>query len=378
MIIVESKKVMEKLIDLITSQMHMYDLLGDIEMNVEQGYGSYLSFEDELIEDCIREFKEVHTKKDAERLLVIMGLVQEILGEAKTNDDYIAQAHILMVLYLHSTRYNKADIFQDPFIRNIKIDKPSAVGKYIFDSLEVEKGELFFCGEESVSGTNRVPHIGYCTSKFKYPCIRTEKEVYFHVNQQTINLFKPIVNEVSGNVVSLGLGLGYFAYMAALKEDVKKVTIVEKNTDFIEVFNKYVLPNIKNPEKIEIVKADPYSFLKKAQNGDYDYCVVDDNLNRDEQILAYVRGKHEEKRLTNTKFLYYDELRILLDIQIFIMSEMLKDVGIDTDDEVAIIENPTTARKIVDIYDNTLILTDADIENILDVNTIKETIENNA
>ena len=66
-----------------------------------------------------------------------------------------------------------------------------------------------------------------------------------------------------GNVLTFGLGLGYYAYMVSEKESVESVTIVEMNEDVIQLFKKYVLPQFKNAEKIKIIKADAFEYAQQ-------------------------------------------------------------------------------------------------------------------
>ena len=50
------------------------------------------------------------------------------------------------------------------------------------------------------------------------------------------------VERAKGKVLTFGLGLGYFAYMCSLKEEVESVTVVEKDKSVIKLFNEIILP----------------------------------------------------------------------------------------------------------------------------------------
>lgn len=52
-----------------------------------------------------------------------------------------------------------------------------------------------------------------------------------------------------GKVITYGLGLGYYAFMAAQKETVDSVTIVEMNPSIIKIFNDVLLPQFPHKEK---------------------------------------------------------------------------------------------------------------------------------
>jgi predicted methyltransferase len=64
---------------------------------------------------------------------------------------------------------------------------------------------------------------------------------------------KPAIDKAHGKVLTYGLGLGYFAFMASAKHEVDSVTIVERSADVIELFKTWLLPYFPNKDKIRIV-----------------------------------------------------------------------------------------------------------------------------
>ena len=66
------------------------------------------------------------------------------------------------------------------------------------------------------------------------------------ITPNEIETMKEAVDKASGNVLTFGLGLGYYAYMVSEKENVESVTIVDSNEDVIDLFKKYVLPQFKH------------------------------------------------------------------------------------------------------------------------------------
>ncbi len=84
----------------------------------------------------------------------------------------------------------------------------------------------------------------------------------FETNKKGIRLAK-------GNVLECGIGIGFFTYFASKKRTVKKITIVEKQKDVIDL----TYPVIKN-KKTEIIHADIKDYLKKT-NEKYDMIHID-------------------------------------------------------------------------------------------------------
>ena len=58
------------------------------------------------------------------------------------------------------------------------------------------------------------------------------------------------IKKAKGKVLTLGCGMGYFAYMVSLKEDVESITIVELEQSVINLFEIYLLPQFENKDKI--------------------------------------------------------------------------------------------------------------------------------
>ena len=82
------------------------------------------------------------------------------------------------------------------------------------------------------------------------------------INPMEINIRANALKNVDKNVLVVGLGLGYFPYMASLKKDVNKITIIEENEDVIRIFKENILPFFENKEKIAIVHDDVTNYKK--------------------------------------------------------------------------------------------------------------------
>jgi predicted methyltransferase len=98
------------------------------------------------------------------------------------------------------------------------------------------------------------------------------------------------VDHAFGNVLVVGLGIGFYPFNILMKEDVKKVTIVERNQDIISLFKKNILPQFPRKEDVEIVQGDALDLLSNDFLITYDYTFVDIWRNEDDgvQILSSV------------------------------------------------------------------------------------------
>jgi hypothetical protein len=67
------------------------------------------------------------------------------------------------------------------------------------------------------------------------------------------------VSEAEGNVLVTGLGLGIVANALALKPEVKKVTVIEIDTDVINLVANHL--TAKHGDKLEIIQADAFTWI---------------------------------------------------------------------------------------------------------------------
>ena len=94
--------------------------------------------------------------------------------------------------------------------------------------------------------------------------------------------------------------------MVSLKNNVESVTIVEKDQNVINLFNKHILPLFKTKAKINIINMDAYDFLEKVmKDGDYDFVFVDIYHDAKDGLEVYKKISTYEKKFKNTTFSYW-------------------------------------------------------------------------
>ncbi len=111
--------------------------------------------------------------------------------------------------------------------------------------------------------------FGFFKKEFSYLAIKENGVTWMSVTPHEINTMKESIAKAKGHTTTLGLGLGYYAFMVSNKNEVSKVTIIETNQKIIDVFKKEILPFFPHKEKIEIIKEDAYEYLDKKIDGDY-------------------------------------------------------------------------------------------------------------
>lgn len=153
-----------------------------------------------------------------------------------------------------------------------------------------------------------ITNLGFFSEEFSFPLIMEKESTWMSVTPHEIETMQKAIEIVSGQVVVLGLGLGYFPYMISLKEDISKVIIIEKDQEAIDLFKKHILPQFANQEKITLIHQDAYSYLEQSlAKSEADYLFADLWQNVDDGLIHYIDLKKKEKLYPKTQFLYWIE-----------------------------------------------------------------------
>lgn len=78
-----------------------------------------------------------------------------------------------------------------------------------------------------------------------------------------------------GNVLTFGLGIGYFLYMALTNPRVTSVTVVENSHQVIEMFQRFLYPQFPQDKKVSIIEGDAYPLFNEEYLSPYDYVFTD-------------------------------------------------------------------------------------------------------
>lgn len=108
-----------------------------------------------------------------------------------------------------------------------------------------------------------LPQLGWFDTSFRFPAVKENNLVWMTVTPNEINTIQPCVRQSHGNVLTFGLGLGYYAFHCLLKPDVRRVTVVERDPDIISLFRTLLLPHFPRPDALEIIQADAFDFAQK-------------------------------------------------------------------------------------------------------------------
>ena len=153
------------------------------------------------------------------------------------------------------------------------IDFPEhKLGEWEFRKQKFKPCEAFLYDETEICPDGLLkPCIGFFTEEFEYPAVLQNGREWITVTPHEINTTKPALDACFGNVLTYGLGFGYFTLLASLKQNVDSVTVVELDENAISLFKEYILPQFPCKDKVRIINADAFEFA-----ADKDKCLCFD------------------------------------------------------------------------------------------------------
>ena len=202
----------------------------------------------------------------------------------------------------------KSEFESDPYYKNIKF--PNVTNEtWEFKTMSFKPYEAFLANESVLDGKGRLfPQIGFFEEEFPYPAVLEDSREWMTVTPHEIRTTMPAVKKSFGNVLTYGLGLGYFPYMAHLKDEVNSVTIVEKDKRVIELFTKYILPQFQFKEKIKVICADAFEFARvETAKTFYDFIFADTWHDPSDGVEMYEKFKAAEKYSPKSEYMYWIE-----------------------------------------------------------------------
>jgi hypothetical protein len=207
---------------------------------------------------------------------------------------------------------DRGQYISNPFYQEIK-PKPVTKGKWQLGYETFLPFQAVLTGDVVTNPNNHYldsTPVGYFTDPFYYLVIKQQDVTWMSVTPFEINTMAPILEKVKGKIITLGLGLGYFASMAALKLEVNEVLVIEKDQQVIDIFLKHIYPQLPNKEKIKIIHEDAFQFLKTNKRR-FDHLFVDIHHTAEDGLPIYIRMKKIEKLSSYGQWHYWLESSII-------------------------------------------------------------------
>lgn len=214
---------------------------------------------------------------------------------------------------------------QNPYLQAMLLIPQVERGHFALNSDVIFEKELFEYQQPAAWNGIWVSRIGlFEHNLLHYPTLKKNGQVFRAVTPYEILTMEGPIREAAGNVLTLGCGIGYFAYMASEKDTVSHVTIVEEDPDLLELFRTYLLPEFPHPERITLIQEDPAAYMESLADGIFDFCFAQ-AWGRDADFIPYLRLKKCCGRFQKMKLSYWIEDALAARIQGIMALMILRD-----------------------------------------------------
>lgn len=201
------------------------------------------------------------------------------------------------------------DYYTDPYFKTVTFNGET-VGDSKLDYLTYAPYQGFVRDDFNYYDDGKVlPLIGFFPTPYRYPAVLTGDVEWMTLLPNEINSQKKYIKKAKGKVLTYGLGLGYYVFSVALKDEVLSVTVVDLNENVINLFQKHILPKFseKVKNKIKIINADAFKFADALSDGDYDYIYADIWHDCGDGKDLYLKFKSLESRCPSAEYGYWIE-----------------------------------------------------------------------
>ena len=139
-------------------------------------------------------------------------------------------------------------------------------GRITLEKVRIEAMELFpaGCMEKTPAGRVLQP-MGFFETAYEYPSLRDSGREWMSLHPNETATVLPHARAAAGNVLCLGLGLGYYAYHASLSGEVESILIVERDREILDLFTRLLLPGFPFREKLRFYCGDAFDYLRMTR-----------------------------------------------------------------------------------------------------------------
>ena len=257
-----------------------------INMNIADMLMSSFMYTDLINPNEVKQYiKEGHSENEA-----VLNVLCDAFSLEK--DDEVLKEYVLNNL----KHLNPNDYLNNQYAK--AVTSSGKKGKYALKYINYEPYQLFAYDDIKLNGYKEYSQFGYFNQKFSYLALTEGNNIWMSLNPNEIETMKPYINKARGNVLVLGLGMGYVPFMISLKNCVQSVTIIEKDQEIINLFNELIYPHFPNKEKIKIIRGDAIEYASKSEKeGTYDYIFADLWHDPDDGLPLFVKLKKTNRNI---------------------------------------------------------------------------------
>ncbi len=185
-------------------------------------------------------------------------------------------------LYISSDEY-----MNRPYHKSIKLNKINS-DEFTYQTQLVNANELFslssiqFDPNKELNDSMRLVALD---EALEVTILYQNNEVWMLDVPSEAETIDPCAKKAKGNVLSFGLGIGYYPFMTMLNPAVKSITVIEKSKSVIDLFNRYLKPQFPNTIPFIIIEGDAYDYFNEKTLNQYDSVFVDIWKSNDDGLM---------------------------------------------------------------------------------------------
>ena len=292
-----------------------------IRTGIAAPFRGYVFDEDELLKTAAqlkKDFEEEGMDFSEDESVIAMMVIDTLMDTLEITDDQLPVPDKIMEEIIRQGRVFHEGAFEDdPYFKNIKFDDQKK-GFFRLTKNAFEKYEtIHYNTPAKMPDGILIPRIGTFDHRFEFPCIMEGGTIWMSVTPNEICTMEGHILRARGDVLTLGCGMGYYAYMASLKDEVNSVTIVEREQNVIDLFEEYIMPQFEHKDKIKIIKADAIEYMESLEDGKFDVCFAD-LWKGNTDLTLYLTLKRICGRFKATKISYWIEDSMLATISSYV------------------------------------------------------------
>jgi hypothetical protein len=197
--------------------------------------------------------------------------VQYLLRKAKFNE-FLGPKEAWPSLFISSEAYQNS-----PYNRSIKLDVIKS-SEFTYKTERINSNELFSLSSilyDPNRELNDSMRLVALDEPYEAAFLYQNDEVWMLDAPSEAETINPYARKAFGNVLTFGLGIGYFPFMAMLNSKVKSITVIEKSKAVIDMFNTYIKPQFPSKIPFKIIEGDAFDYFNETELEKYDYCFID-------------------------------------------------------------------------------------------------------
>ena len=296
-------------------------ILGICEMNADmlRRYAAYLNSCPRIIDSELAErLKKECGVSSREAFCALLSAVLGLDSEESEEDEMLERLYIRPAVKM----LDPEEFTKDPYYQRIRIPSvKKGAWELKYESFAPYEGLVY--DDLLVKGYYEIPRIGFFEEEFIFPAVLENGREWMMITPNEINTMKAPLEKMKGRIVTFGLGMGYFAYMASLKQEITEVTVVEKDPSVIELFKEFILPQFERADKIRLICCDAFEYARDSmENEAFDCAFTDIWHDASDGLELYVKMKKFEEKNPHTRFEYWVETTILSTLRHMVLEQL--------------------------------------------------------